>query len=180
MDVPTTTTTTATPLLCFQIGTRILTPAGYTRIEEIESGTQVLTADGRSVTANVYKYIIQNATEETAPYCIPAGALGNYLPSRDLHISGNHAIQDVNGTWQVPCLLARRNTEIQQHSVGSMITYYHVECPHYMTDNLIAEGVTAESLNQKKEKVIWKRTEAGYVRRIQKELTSKWALSPRP
>jgi hypothetical protein len=179
MEVPTTTTTTATPLLCFQAGTRILTPAGYTRIEEIESGTQVLTADGRSVTANVYKYIIENATEETAPYCISAGALGNYLPSRDLHISGNHAIQDTNGNWQIPCRFAKRNAQIQQHSLGSTITYYHVECPHYTTDNLIAEGVTAESLNEKKEKVIWKRTETGYVRQIQKEPASTWALSPR-
>ena len=154
-------------LPCFLKGTRILTPAGYKRIEDIESGDRVITSDGRSVAANIYTFTIGSATEETAPYCIPANTLGDYLPSRDLHISGNHAVQDANGNWQIPRFLAQKNTQIKQHSLGSRVIYYHVECPRYLTDNLVAEGVTAESLNYKKEKVVWKKTDSGYTRRIQ-------------
>ena len=152
------------PVPCFLPGTRILTSTGYKRIEEIESGERILTSDGRAVQANVYKFSTKTTTE-TAPYCIPTGTLGNHSPSRDLHLTGNHAIKDSNGVWQIPKYLAKKNTEITQHSIGTIITYYHVECPNYMKDNLIAEGVTAESLNTTK-KVLWKRTEAGYVRTI--------------
>ena len=152
------------PVPCFLAGTRILTSTGYKRIEEIESGERILTSDGRAVHANVYTFSTKTTTE-TAPYCIPAGTLGNHSPSRDLHLTGNHAIKDSNGVWQIPKYLAKKNTEIKQHSVGTIITYYHVECPNYMKDNLIAEGVTAESLNTTK-KVLWRRTEAGYVRTI--------------
>ena len=152
------------PVPCFLPGTRILTSTGYKRIEEIESGERILTSDGRAVHANVYTFSTKTTTE-TAPYCIPAGTLGNHSPSRDLHLTGNHAIKDSNGVWQIPKYLAKKNTEIKQHSVGTIITYYHVECPNYMKDNLIAEGVTAESLNTTK-KVLWRRTEAGYVRTI--------------
>ena len=147
---------------CFLAGTRILTPTGYKRIEEIESGEQILTSDGRAVKANVYNFST-GATTETAPYCIPAGTLGNHRPSRDLHLTGNHAIKDQKGVWQIPKYLAQKNPKIQQHSIGKIVTYYHLECPNYMKDNLIVEGVTAESLNTK-EKVIWKRTNTGYVR----------------
>jgi hypothetical protein len=150
------------PVPCFLAGTRILTPMGYKRIEEIESGEQILTSDRRAVKANVYSFSTETTTEN-APYCIPAGTLGNHSPSRDLHLTGNHAIKDSNGVWQIPKYLAQKNPEIQQHSVGTIVTYYHLECPNYMKDNLIAEGVTAESLNTKG-KVIWKRTNAGYVR----------------
>jgi hypothetical protein len=155
--------TSQTPLPCFLKGTRILTPTGYKKIEEIESGDHILTSDNRKVPVKLYQFTTQ-CTEETAPFCIPAGALGDHLPSRDLHISGNHAIQ-IQGSWQIPRYLAENNSEIQQHSIGSTITYYHIECPNYINDNLIAEGVTAESFNTKT-KVQWKRTETGYTRKL--------------
>jgi hypothetical protein len=126
----------------------------------------VLTSDGRKVKANIYTYTIDHTTEETAPYKIPAGALGKYLPSRDLHISGNHAIQDGYKYWQIPGYLAKTNKNIHQHSLGARVTYYHIECPNYLQDNLVAEGVTAESLNAKKEQVIWTKIKGGYTRTI--------------
>ena len=151
-------------LPCFLKGTRILTPTGYMRVEDIETGGHILTSNGMKVKATVYTFSTVTNTE-TAPYCIPAGALGNYLPSRDLHISGNHAIQDAYGFWQIPRYLAQTNQEIQQHTIGKYVTYYHIECPNYIKDNLIAEGVIAESFNAKM-KVQWKRTETGYVRKL--------------
>lgn len=164
------------PVPCFLPGTRILTPMGYKRIEEIESGEQILTSDGRAVKANVYNFSTETTTEN-APYCIPAGTLGNHCPSRDLHLTGNHAIQDQKGVWQIPKYLAQRNPKIQQHSVGTIVTYYHLECPNYMKDNLIAEGVTAESLNTKG-KVIWQKTTTGYVRMNPAENPKHRIISP--
>jgi hypothetical protein len=140
----------------FLKGTRILTPSGYKRIEDIHSGEHILTSDKRSVKANVYTYQLR-VNSETAPYKIPAGVLGHYLPSRDLHISGNHAIQDGYGIWHIPKHLAQKNMKIQQHSLGESVTYSHIECPNSVKYNLIVEGVTVESLKIKEK--VWKVTE---------------------
>ena len=151
------------PLPCFLQGTLILTPTGYKKVEEIESGEYVLTSDNRKVKASLYRFTI-STTEETAPYTIQAGALGG-IPSRDLHISGNHAIQDSTGAWQIPKFLANKNPRVTQHALGKIVTYYHIECENYFKDNLVAEGVVAESYNHSKQSVVWKKSARGYVRR---------------
>ena len=143
---------------------------GYKKVEEIETGDHVLTADNRKVKVSMYRFKVASTTEETAPYTIQAGALGNYLPSRDLHISGNHAIQDSTGVWQIPKFLANKNPQIQQHALGTSVTYYHVACENYLRDNLVAEGVTAESYNERRQPVVWKRNATGYVRRQKEDL----------
>ena len=169
-DPTTTTTTLPSPLPCFVSGTRILTPTGYKKVEEIETGDNIITSDSRNVKVSMYRFTIASTTAETAPYTIQAGALGNYLPSRDLHISGNHAIQDSTGVWQIPKFLANKNPQIQQHALGESVTYYHVACENYYKDNLIAEGVTAESYNERRQPVVWKRSASGYVRRQKDDL----------
>ena len=161
----TTTTTHSPPLPCFLTGTHILTPTGYKKVEEIESGEQVMTSNRRAVPAKIYRFRIETATEETAPYCIQSGALGPNLPNRDLHISGNHAIQDIKGLWQIPRVLAKTNSQIQQYNLGKQVVYYHVECPNYRTDNLIAEGVTAESFNHHRQPTMWNKKDVGYIRK---------------
>ena len=160
------------PLPCFLKGTHIQTPTGYTRIEDLKSGDVILTADNRSVSIKLHSFTVI-ATKESAPYRIPAGTFG--VPINDLHLSGNHAIQ-VGGSWQIPRFLAQKIPEIQQHSLGKPVTYYHIECPNYLKDNLVAEGVTAESLNTKN-KVIWKRTGTGYSRTLYKN--AWWRSSTR-
>ena len=165
------------PLPCFVTGTRILTPTGYKKVEEIESGDLVCTSDTRNVKAKIYRFTIARTTEETAPYTIQAGALGKQMPLRDLHVSGNHAIKNSIGFWQIPKFLAQKNARIQQHAVGKTVTYYHVACENYMRDNLIVEGVTAESYNDSRQPIVWKRNATGYVRRQLIERNDWWRAS---
>ena len=152
----------STPLPCFVTGTRILTPTGYKKVEEIESGDLIRTSDNRNVKASMYRFTIESTTEETAPYTIQAGALGK-IPLRDLHISGHHAIQVHSGVWQIPKFMT--NKQVKQHPVGETVTYYHIECENYLKDNLVAEGVIAESYNHSKQPTVWKKGAIGYVRR---------------
>jgi hypothetical protein len=161
----TTTTTTTGPLPCFVKGTRILTPTGYKCVEEIESGDKVLTSDNRIVNANMYRFTVDNTSEDTAPYNIQAGSIGPGLPFNDLHVSGNHAFQDAKGVWQIPKCLATSNNNIQRHNLGEQVVYYHVECPNYMNDHVLAEGITAESFNHSRQPILWMKTKSGYVRR---------------
>ena len=142
--VPTTTTTTLPPP-CFVAGTRILTPKGYKPIETLQTGDHITTADNRTVPIKLYSYTLNKTTTESAPYRIAAGSLGRKYPSRDIRVSPRHAIKDANGVWQIPKFLASHNPRVCQYDVGKAVTYYHIECPNFYRDNLMAEEAEVES-----------------------------------
>jgi hypothetical protein len=166
---------------CFLAGTRIQTPSGYKAIETLNSGDKVRTADGRAVPIKVYTTkVVTNAI--TAPYRICAGSLGANYPVRDLYITGYHAIKDARGVWQMPKELAN----ITQCSVGESVTYYHIACPSYFKDDLIAEGMVVESFgfgSLKKSPYLWKANIGGYIRKNPADRSHWWMSEksdPRP
>ena len=130
---------------CFVAGTRILTPTGYKCVETLKDHDEVVTSNGRTVPIKVYKTTIGKTDEDTAPYVIPKDAFGVNNPNEDLHLSGKHIIQDGRGVWQAPMYLSCA----QQYGVGSPMTYYHIECPDYFHDDLIANGAVVESFRNK-------------------------------
>ena len=134
---------------CFVTGTQILTPTGYKPVEELQSGDYVLTAERRRVPIKLFSFTIANATAETAPYRIQAGTFGRNLPKRDLHLSARHAVKDAKGRWQMPKYLAKFRSTVTQYGIGKPVTYYHITCPNYYRDNLVAEEVVVESFNNK-------------------------------
>ena len=162
---PPTTTTTTVPPPCFVQGTRILTPTGYKRVEELQTRDIILTVDNRIVPIQMYSFTVKTATKDTAPYRIPAGALGKLLPRNDLHVSSRHAVKDWKGRWQIPKYLG---TKAIQYGIGESVTYYHVECPNYYRDNLIAEGMEVESYKNRQGasgvSYIWDNTIGGWER----------------
>ena len=131
---------------CFLPATRILTPAGYRTVETLCDYDDVETSDGRSVAVKIYKTHIAKTTQDTAPYCIPRGAIAPNVPDEDLHVSGLHAIQDARGMWQFPVTFG------VPHLHGRPATYYHLECPNYFTDNLVANNTVAESFRNRQGK----------------------------
>jgi len=130
---------------CFPTGVKILTPTGERAVETLKTGDKVITADGRAVPIKVYRTVFSNTTAETAPYLIPAGALGRNFPARDLRLSGNHAIQVRRGLWQFPSCLAKMTENVTQYGVGESVVYTHIGCPNYFRDNLVADGTIVES-----------------------------------
>ena len=144
--------TTALP--CFLSGTRILTPLGQRRVETLEDYDDVLTSDGRSVRVKIHKTCISKTDSDTAPFLIPRNAFSHNVPDEDLHISGLHAVQDSNAMWQFPMGLAIQNTcNVTQHLPGRSVTYYHLECPNYYTDNIVANNVVTESFRNRQGKI---------------------------
>ena len=134
---------------CFATGTHILTPKGYKPVESLVDGDIVITAEKHRVPVKVYSYFIEKTTVENAPYRIEANALGNQLPKKTLNLSPLHAIKDARGIWQIPKYLAQHNKNVIQHGIGDSMTYYHIECPNYYNDNLIADAATVESYKNK-------------------------------
>ena len=140
------------PVPCFPTGTMIRTIAGDKPVETLATGDYVLTADNRAVPVRMYSFHVPKATEANAPYVVPANSLGYKQPARTLHLSPHHAFQIRPNVWQMPLLAAERSTAIQQYGLGEPITYYHVECPNFFRDNLVADGVVCESFGSNQTK----------------------------
>jgi hypothetical protein len=134
---------------CFPAGTRILTAEGYKVVESLTTDDKVQTADGRQVRPTIFKIPVHKTTTETAPYKIEAGALGPRYPPLPLCLSPLHAILDNKGVWHIPQVVAKDNDKVTQYDVGKPVTYYHIECPDFYRDNLIAEGAVVESFKNK-------------------------------
>ena len=138
-----TVTTNAAP--CFPTGTRILTVDGYKKVEDLVAGELVMTSDGLRVPIKIYEADLSITTTETAPYRIPKGTFGPAAPANDLILSPMHFFQIKKGLWMLPKLAATLSDKVEQIMVGSPITYYHIECPQYLRDNLIVDGTIVES-----------------------------------
>jgi sugar lactone lactonase YvrE len=130
---------------CFVAGTKILTAAGYKAVEEIVDGELIATADGRALPCRIYITEIDATIKENAPYVIPANTFAPRCPARDLALSPLHAIQLTRGVWQIPKMAATLYSGVRQMPIGKSITYYHLEMPNYLTDNIVAEGTVVES-----------------------------------
>jgi hypothetical protein len=126
--------------VCFPAGERVLTTTGYRAVEELRRGDRLVTADGRNVSAVVYRLSVPHATEKTAPYHIPAHTFGRNRPPADIRLSPQHAFQIGKGLWHIPAAAAQTHSAISQYGVGEPITYYHIELPNYFTDNIVMEG----------------------------------------
>jgi hypothetical protein len=160
------------PVPCFPEGTRIQTLEGYKVVETLATTDLVATSDGRFVAPKIFKMSLPTATTDSAPYRIEAGALSTNYPPRALCLSPLHAVLDPTGLWHIPRAAARINAGVTQYGVGKPITYYHIECPNFYTDNLLAEGAIVESYkNRQGTKTVvyeWVKELNGF-RRIPKE-----------
>ena len=133
---------------CFPAGTRILTASGYKAVETLVQGELVLTADGRQVPVKIYGKHLPVTTSATAPYRVPKGTFGL---QNDLILSPDHAFLIRKGVWMIPKRAALLSDRVEQIGVGSPVTYYHLECPSYLRDNLVVDGAVVESYGGKQQ-----------------------------
>ena len=127
---------------CFVAGTMIACPGGDRAVESLKAGDLVLTASGASSPVQFLgSRILDLAAAPThRPVLIPAGALADGVPMRDLKLSPDHAIV-FNGV-----LVPARNLvggAIRQLDMD-VVTYYHIQLARH--DVVIAEGTPCETL----------------------------------
>ena len=144
-DVTVSTTVPSGTVPCFPTGTRILTPSGYKQVEDLVQNELVVTAEGRHVPVKIYGRKFSHATKQIAPFMIPKSALGRNMPSHSLTLSPDHAFLIRKGVWMLPSRAALLSDAVTQVGVGSPVAYYHLECPNYLRDNLVVDGVVVES-----------------------------------
>ncbi len=137
----------ANALNCFLAGTRIATPDGEVPVEALKVGDVVLTADGRAV--EVWwlgqQFVDTRLTHpaKVNPICISAGALSEGVPSRDLYVSPDHALE-VDGYLITAMALVNGVSIYQLRNMPlEGFTFYHIETEVH--ESLLAEGCPAES-----------------------------------
>ena len=84
-------------LICFVRGTRIMTPDGEVPVEDLKVGDLVNTLDDgpcpiRWISSRVVSAADTRLRPEWRPVLVPAGALGQGTPTRDLLLSPSHRV----------------------------------------------------------------------------------------
>jgi hypothetical protein len=136
-----------TDMPCFAAGTRILTPAGQVKVEDLAEGDTVLTASDGGVqkiiwagrrTVDLTRHAMP---EKVIPVIVLAGAFGPGLPERDLKLSPDHALL-IDGVLIEAKTLVNGSTVIRDAAARS-VTYHHIELERH--DVVLAEGIAAET-----------------------------------
>jgi hypothetical protein len=121
---------------CFFGSARVLTPAGYRRLDSVTAGDTVLTPAGdRAAITYVRTYTI-DAGPATNPYVIPVGMFG---AKRRLLISPDHKVCLADGRR-----VAARNLGLAQEDREGVLRYYNLELEG--DADMVIEGVAVESL----------------------------------
>lgn len=153
-------------VVCFLLGTRILTPAGLVAIEDLDEGDRVVTRDhgvqklrwiGRTeLSADFVK-----ANPKLYPIRIRAGALGKDTPMRDLSVSRQHRL--LVRDWRAEVMFGQpggvfapahtlcNDDSIVTDTTEQTLVYFHLAFGQH--EVVYAEGAEAESFHPCKETV---------------------------
>jgi Hint domain len=144
---------TAVPV-CYLRGTRIRTPEGERRIEELKIGDPVVTLSGES---KPIKWVGRQRFEKSSkcwpkdfePIRISRCAVDGRTPQRDLYLSPNHAIY-IDGVL-IPAKYLVNGLNITQCAPegADAIDYLHIEL--FAHDVIFAEGAAAETFGSLRE-----------------------------
>ncbi|MGE0419016.1 MAG: DUF4347 domain-containing protein, partial [Acetobacteraceae bacterium] len=136
--------TTATAL-CFLAGTRIRTPRGEQRVQDLRPGDLVTTHAGaeRRLTWIGHGKVLATRGRRNAatPVIVKRGALAPNVPYRDLRVTKGHALYLDDVLVPVEFLVNHRSIIWDDHA--QEVDLYHLELDSH--DVLVADGAPAES-----------------------------------
>jgi len=132
---------------CFHAGTLIASPSGEAKVETLQIGDKILTADGRAIPVKwlAHQTIVTRFYGPRAePVRITKGALGNGLPHSDLTVTGDHGMA-LNGYMINASALVNGDTIhwVPMAALPERFTVYHVETEAH--DIILANGAPTET-----------------------------------
>jgi len=145
-------------IVCFAAGTLITTDTGDRRVEDLQTGDKVMTADNglqalRWTGARHLDAAMLQANPKLRPIRIQAGALADGMPKRDLIVSPQHRIL-VRSNIAIRMfdaaevfVPAKHLLDLPGVSIASdmdAVTYVHIMCNDH--EVISAEGALAETL----------------------------------
>jgi hypothetical protein len=135
---------------CFLRGTRLLTPRGERKVEDLEIGDAVVTSGGESRIQWIGRRLcLRKSNKEvwadgSLPVRFSRGALAPSLPHSDLWVSPKHALLIDGLLIQAVELVNGTSITIDSCENSTEIEYLHIKIadPNF----IFAEGVPSESL----------------------------------
>ena len=136
--------------VCFAEGTRVMTPHGEAKVEDLRAGDMVLAMrEGQAgfeplVWVGSMDVAVPREASmlaKSAPILIKAGALAEGMPARDLRVSPDHAIE-VEGHL-IPAKHLVNGESIVQEAWCQRVRYFHLELEAHGL--LLSEGLWTES-----------------------------------
>jgi hypothetical protein len=134
---------------CFLRGTRLLTPSGERKVEELQIGDLVTTLSGEAKPITwIGRRVYRRATDSrypksVLPVRVARGALGPDAPHCDLFISQHHALW-LDGVFIKAIDLVNGSSITLHSAVEPSIEYLHVKLAQH--DVIFAEGAPSETL----------------------------------
>jgi hypothetical protein len=137
-------------VICFAEGTRIMTPDGEAKVEDLRAGDMVLAMRNGQAGFEALAWVGSMdvamprdaaMAAKTAPILIKAGALAAGVPARDLRVSPDHAIE-VDG-YLIPAKHLVNGESIIQEAWCQRVRYFHLELEAHGL--LLADGAWSES-----------------------------------
>lgn len=163
------TVTTDPTVPCLLYGTKVLTPDGYRRVEDLVHGDLVSTGGRTIPIVGVYNTRVKG-TKDTCPALIARGSISrgggsggsgkagkerNVYPPEDLRISQSHLIKYGEGDGEGEVWVNPGYHPIDTSYMGQDIVYYHIRLPDYVNDHLTIDGgVVVESLGSSEQDFI--------------------------
>ncbi|MFW2541886.1 Hint domain-containing protein [Primorskyibacter sp. 2E107] len=134
-------------LVCYLEGTGIETARGRVAVEDLLPGDTLPLATGGETTV---KWVgVQPINARTAhpakvnPICIKAGAVADGVPSRDLFVSPDHAVEIDGLLFNASALVNGKTIYKVAQMPMDGFSYYHVETDTH--ELILAEGLASES-----------------------------------
>ena len=130
---------------CFAAGTRIATPTGQVKVQDLAVGDRVMTLRGvaRPIVWIGAGTVLATRGRRTAatPVIVRKGALADNVPNRDLRVTKGHSLYIDEVLIPVEELINHRSIEWDDRA--QEVILFHVELETH--DVLIANGAPAES-----------------------------------
>lgn len=127
---------------CFKKNTLILTPTGYTQVENLRNCDYVLSSKNIPVKIKQMSSFISSGSEKDL-YVLEKSIIKENVPFMDLYMSNNHAYKSDDKWHHMWCRSSL--AKIVESNNNDVIEYYHILIDDYFSHNLVANGVEVET-----------------------------------
>jgi len=124
---------------CFLRGTRIWTPEGETRVEDLRPNDRVVTFSGE---AKPIKFVARHRWTGRVPIRVARSALGPNNPHRDLYLSDWHSLY-LDGVLVPVFNLLNDETIVRCKAERAELEFFHILLARH--DIIFAEGAACET-----------------------------------
>jgi hypothetical protein len=151
-----------TTLICFGVGTAILTPRGEVAVESLRAGDRVTLAAGGTapiVWIGKGKVLATRGRRNAAtPVIVRKGSLGDNVPNRDLRVTKAHSFY-IDGVL-IPVEFLVNHRSIIWDDRAREFELYHIELENH--DVLVANGAPAESYRDDGNRWLFQNANSGW------------------